>query len=61
VPLTKSKSPEAFKKNIKELIRSKASAPRAKGIATLARKRGISKGEAKVKMAAAIAHNIKRS
>lgn len=61
MPLSKSTSHEAFKKNIAELIRTKASAPRAKGIKTLAKKEGVSKETAKRKMAAAIAYNIKRS
>jgi hypothetical protein len=42
-------------RNIGELVRSKPSKTRAKGIRTLARRRGISEKEAKQKQAIAIA------
>ena len=60
MPLSKSRSLGAFKKNIGELVKSKAGATRQKGINTLARKQGISTESAKKKQAAVIAFNIKR-
>lgn len=55
--LTKGKSKKVIKKNIDELISSKPSKKRAKGIATLAKRRGISKKKAKVIQAVAISYN----
>ena len=47
MPIIKSKSKAAVGKNISELVKSKPGKTRAKGIATLAKKRGITKKKAK--------------
>lgn len=60
MPLKQGTSSAILKENILELIRSKPSKPRAKGIKTLAKKRGISEKEAKQKQALAIAYAKKR-
>lgn len=55
MPLKKGRSKAVISKNISELTRSKAGKTRAKGIATLSKKRGISKKKAQQKQAIAIA------
>jgi len=60
MPIIKGKSKKTIQKNIKELVGSKPGVARAKGIATLAAKRGISTGEAKAIQASAIAYNSAR-
>lgn len=55
MPLKKGKSKKVVSENIAELTRSKAGKKRAKGIATLAKRRNISHKKAKQKQAIAIA------
>lgn len=55
MPLKSGKSNKVVSANIKELMTSKPGKNRAKGIATLAKKRGISKKSARQKQAVAIA------
>lgn len=55
MPLQAGRSKKTVQKNIRELISSKPSATRAKGIKTLARNMGLSMSEAKRKQAVAIA------
>ena len=57
MPLKSGSSKKVISANIKELVGSSPSNSRAKGIATLARKRGISSKSAKVKQAVAIAYS----
>jgi hypothetical protein len=57
MPLKKGKSAKIIKANIKELVISKPGASRKKGIATLAKKTGMTPKQAKVKMAVAIAYS----
>jgi len=57
MPLLKSKTKSAISKNISELVMSKPGSARKKGIATLAKKTGLSPKKAKVKMAIAIAYS----
>lgn len=47
----------SVKYNVKELVTTKPSKSRSKGIRTLAKKRGISLKEAKMKQALAIAYS----
>jgi len=54
MPLKKGKSQKTISKNIKELMK-KPSKARSKGLATLAKKQGISRKEAQRKQAVAIA------
>ena len=56
MPLAKGSGKKVIKANIKELVASVPSATRAKGIATLAKKEGISPKAAKVKQAVAISY-----
>lgn len=56
MPLKKGTSPAIIKENILELIRSKPSSTRKKGIKTLAKRSGMSGKEAKRKQAIAIAY-----
>jgi hypothetical protein len=55
MPLKKGKSKKVVSENISELMTSKPGKTRAKGIATSAKKRGISKKKAKQEQAIAIA------
>lgn len=55
MPLKRGKSKEVVSSNISELVKSKPSKARAKGIKTLAKHRGISEKVAKRKQAIAIA------
>lgn len=55
MPLKKGKSKATVSANISELVKTKPSKTRAKGIATLAKRRGISKKKAQQKQAIAIA------
>lgn len=57
MPLLKGRSKKTIKSNIKELVSSKPSKNRAKGIKTLAKKLGISSKKAKIKQAVAIAYS----
>lgn len=57
MPLKSGKSAKILKANISELVLSKPGKTRAKGIATLAKKTGLSPKKAKVKMAIAIAYS----
>ena len=57
MPLIKGSSKRVIGKNIKELVSSKPSRGRAKGIATLAKRRGIPFGKAKQIQAQAIAYS----
>ena len=57
MPLLKGKSKSVISKNIKELATSKPGAARKKGIATLAKKTGMTPKKAKMKMAVAIAYS----
>ncbi len=61
MPLKLGKSKKTIKSNIKELIGSKPSKSRARGIATLAKKRGISKKRAKAIQAVAISYSKSRN
>jgi len=54
IPLLKGKSRKTISSNIKELVTTKPGKARAKGIKTLAKKRGISTAEAKRTQAIAI-------
>lgn len=54
MPIKKGKSKKIASENIAELTRTKPGKTRAKGIATLAKKRGISKKKAQQKQAIAI-------
>jgi hypothetical protein len=56
MPIKKGRSQRVISENIKELISSKPSKKRGKGIATIAKKRGISKKKAKELQAKAIAY-----
>ena len=56
MPLKSGKSPKVISKNIRELVTSKPSKARAKGIKTLAKKRGISPKKAKQLQAVAISY-----
>ena len=56
MPLKKGKSQKVIGENIAELTRTKPSAARAKGIRTLAQKRGISFEKAKQIQAQAISY-----
>jgi hypothetical protein len=60
MPLKKGKSKKVLKANIKELISTTPSKSRAKGIKTLAKRRGISEKKAKIKQAVAIAYSKAR-
>ena len=60
MPIIKSKSKAAVGKNISELVKSKPGKIRAKGIATSAKKRGVSKKKAQQTQAIAIALEIQR-
>lgn len=60
MPVIKSKSKKDVGKNISELMTSKPGKVRKKGIATLAKRRGISKKKAKQKQAIAIALETQR-
>lgn len=55
MPLKKGKSKKVISANIAELITSKPGKTRAKGVATLAKKSGISKKEAQRRQSVAIA------
>jgi hypothetical protein len=57
MPLKSGKSAKILKANISELVLSKPGSARKKGIATLAKKTGLSPKKAKVKMAIAIAYS----
>jgi len=57
MPLKKGSSAKIIKANISELVMSKPGSARKKGIATLAKKTGLSPKKAKVKMAIAIAYS----
>lgn len=57
MPIKSGKSKKTISKNIKELVSSKPGKSRKKGIATLAKRRGISKKKAKLLQAQAIAYN----
>ena len=57
MPLKKGSTKKVIKSNIKELITSKPGKERAKGINTLAKKRGISPAKAKQIQAVAIAYS----
>jgi len=57
MPLKKGSSTKILKENIKELVISKPGAARKKGIATLAKKTGMTPKKAKMKMAVAIAYS----
>ena len=58
MPLRSGKN--SFSDNVQELISSKPSAARSKGIHTLAKREGISYDKAKQKQAVAIAYSKKR-
>ena len=60
MPLKKGKSKKVVSANIAELTRTKPSKTRAKGVATLAKRRGISKKKAQQKQAIAIALETQR-
>lgn len=60
MPLKSGKSKKVISENIKELTTSKPGKTRAKGIATLAKRRGISKKKAQQTQAQAIAYNKAR-
>lgn len=60
MPVIKSKSKKAVSKNISELVTSKPGKTRKKGIATLAKRRGISKKKAKQVQAIKIALETQR-
>jgi hypothetical protein len=57
MPLKKGSSAKIIKANISELVMSKPGSARKKGIATLAKKTGLSPKKAKIKMAVAIAYS----
>lgn len=57
MPLKSGKSKKVIGSNIKELMTAKPGAARAKGIATLAARRGISPAKAKQVQASAIAYS----
>ena len=59
-PLKKGKGKKTISSNISELMKTKPSKSRAKGIATLAKRRGISKKKAQQKQAIAIVLNKAR-
>jgi hypothetical protein len=56
MPLKTGKSKKVISENIAELTRSKPRKTRAKGIATLARRRGITQKKAQQKQAIAISY-----
>lgn len=56
MPLAKGTSKKVIAKNVKELVKSKPSKTRAKAVATIAKKQGVTKKVAKVKQAVAIAY-----
>lgn len=57
MPLLKGKSKAVISKNIKELTSSKPGKTRAKAIATLSKKTGMTPKQAQAKMAVAIAYS----
>jgi predicted acetyltransferase len=60
MPLEKGKSEKTVSKNISELMTTKPGKKRKKAIATIAKKRGISKKKAKQIQAIAITKDIQR-
>lgn len=60
MPLSKGYSKATMKKNVKQLMTEKPSARRAKGIATIAERRGVPKKAAEAIQATAIARRMQR-
>lgn len=60
MPLKKGKSKKTFEYNVKELVKGKVGSKRKKAIKTLAKKRGISEKQARIKQALAIAYSQSR-
>jgi len=58
MPLKKGKSIKTIASNIQELVSTKPKGARAKAVATIAKKRGVSKKEAQMIQAKAIAKKL---